>query len=116
MQIPEDNRDERRKGARGVVPPDPGGEPAAAGYRVRIVYTEPEFQRRTPGAPAAYSFTYFGIAARSPEEAIQEALRDFQETAWRSRVGWRRCVESVTILDGPGVVPRRALKDPSAES
>jgi len=68
-------------------------------YQVHIVYTEPEFQRRTPGAPSEYSFTYFGIVARSREEAVELAVRDFWDTARCSRVGWRRCIERVTILE-----------------
>jgi hypothetical protein len=85
MDSTEDPRDARRS--------------PAPGYKVRIVYTEPEFQRRTPGAPAVYSFTYFGIVARSPEEAVEAAVQDFRDTAWRSRVGWRRCIERVTVLE-----------------
>ena len=73
--------------------------PSAPGYKVRIVYTEPEFQRRTPGAPAEYSFTWFGIVARSREEAVAQAVRDFWDTASHSRVGWRRCIERVTVLE-----------------
>jgi hypothetical protein len=68
-------------------------------YQVRIVYTEPEFQRRTPDAPSEYSFTYFDIAADSRVEAIRRAVDDFWETARCSRVGWRRCIERVTVLE-----------------
>lgn len=68
-------------------------------YQVRIVYTEPEFQRRTPGAPAEYSFTYFGITASSAEEAVDLAVRNFWDTAWRSRVGWRRCIEKTVVVE-----------------
>ena len=71
--------------------------PLACGYDVRVVYTEPEFQRRTPCAPAEYSFTYLGIAARSPEEAVDAALQDFWETARLSQVSWRRRVERVNV-------------------
>ena len=76
-----------------------GAVPAAHLYQVRIVYTEPEFQRRTPDAPSEYSFTYFDIAADSPDEAIQRAVDDFWETARCSRVGWRRCIERVAVLE-----------------
>jgi hypothetical protein len=73
--------------------------PSTHRYQVRIVYTEPEFQRRTPDAPSEYSFTYFDIAADSREEAIQRAVVDFWETARCSRVSWRRCIERVTVLE-----------------
>lgn len=111
MQTPEEGKDARRSrspeaAASGVV-----ARQGAVTYQVRIVYTEPEFQRRTPGAPEEYSFTYFGIAARSPQEAVQMALQDFRETAWRSRVSWRRCVERVTVLSGSGVPLERAGDD-----
>ena len=71
--------------------------PLAGGYDVRVVYTEPGFQRRTPCAPSEYSFTFFGVAARSPEEAVDAALQDFWETARLSRMSWRRCVERVNV-------------------
>ena len=75
-----------------------GAVPATRPYQVRIVYTEPEFQRRTPDAPSEYSFT-FDIAADSSDEAIQRAVDDFWETARCSRVGWRRCIERVIVLE-----------------
>jgi len=93
-----------------------GFVPFARGYDVRVVYTEPEFQRRTPTAPAEYSFTYLAIAARSPEEAIRMALRDFRETARLSRVGWRRCIERVIVLDRSRVELERAGDDHPSDS
>jgi hypothetical protein len=68
-------------------------------HSVRVVYTEPEFQRRTPGAPAEYRFDYQDIPATSAEEAIATALREFWYMASMSRVGWRRCIQSVSVLD-----------------
>lgn len=67
-------------------------------YSVRVVYTEPEFQRRTPDAPDEYRFDYPDIPAPSPGAAIDAAVRDFWHTASLSRVGWRRCIRSVSIL------------------
>ncbi len=111
MRIPEDDQDARRSRAAGAAASGVAAQPSASTYQVRIVYTEPEFQRRTPGAPKEYSFTYFEIAARSPREAVQMALQDFRETAWRSRVCWRRCVERVMVLSGSGVPLERAGDD-----
>ena len=68
-------------------------------FNVQVDYTEPEFQRRSAKAPAEYSYTYRGIEAFSVDEAIRIALKDFQETARCSRVGWRRCVERVTVSE-----------------
>ena len=76
-----------------------GAVPATRLYQVRIVYTEPEFQRRTPDAPPEYSYTYFDISADSADEAIRRAVDDFWETARCSRVGWRRCIERVVVLE-----------------
>ena len=99
MDSTEDPRDARRSPAPGAESSLRGHRFAAPGYKVRIVYTEPEFQRRTPGAPAEYSFTYSGIVARSPEEAVEMAVRDFRDTASHSRVGWQRCIERITVLE-----------------
>jgi hypothetical protein len=111
MRIPEDGEDIRRSRAGGPAASGVDADQGASTYQVRIVYTEPEFQRRTPGAPEKYSFTYFGIAARSPQEAVQMALQDFRETAWRSRVSWRRCVERVMVLSGSGIPLERPGDD-----
>ena len=68
-------------------------------YSVRVVYTEPEFQRRTPDAPDEYLFDYPDIPAPSPAAAIAAAVRNFWQTARLSRVSWRRCIRRVSILD-----------------
>jgi hypothetical protein len=105
-----------RSRARRIDSTGAGFVPRTSGYSVRVVYTEPEFQRRTPAAPDEFSFTYSAIAARSPEEAMRRALQDFRETAWLSRVGWRRCVERVTVLDGSTVALELAGDDLSRDS
>ena len=68
-------------------------------YSVRVVYTEPEFQRRTPDAPDEYVFDYPNIPAGAPAAAIDMAVRYFWHTASLSRVGWRRCIRRVSIVD-----------------
>jgi len=68
-----------------------------AGLRVRITYTEPEFQRRNPGTPPCYvsEFRYPGVAR--PEEARALALREWDFYAACSQVGWRRVIRSIQI-------------------
>lgn len=72
-------------------------EAPGTGLRVRITYTEPEFQRRNPGTPAAYvsDFTYPGVLR--PEEARALALQEWDFYAASSKVGWRRVIHSVLI-------------------
>lgn len=70
------------------------------GYRVQIVYTEPEFHRRNPHTPSEYSFTYDAVPAVTPEEAILLVTERFRRLAGLSRVGWGREIKSITIL-GP---------------
>jgi len=72
-----------------------------ARYTVRVTYTEPEFQRRTPDAPAEYRFDYPDIPASSPAAAIQSAVWNFRHMARLSRVGWRRCIQRVSIVGRP---------------
>jgi hypothetical protein len=89
---------------------------AIARYSVRVVYTEPEFQRRTPDAPTEYHFDYPDIPAGSPAAAIDSAVRNFWHTASLSRVGWRRCIQSVSILDRVRPRGRRAPRQPRSHS
>ncbi len=72
-----------------------------ARFGVRIIYIEPEFHRRNPAAPPEFCFTWVGIPAGSPEEAIDMVRRRWDEMAFHSRVGWRREIKSMTILRGP---------------
>ena len=85
-------------------------------HSVRVVYTEPEFQRRTPGAPEEYRFDYQDIPATSPEEAIATAIREFWHTASLSRVRWRRCIQSVSVLDGTRPQTGRPTSEPQNRS
>ena len=66
-------------------------------FDVLVVYTEPEFQRRTANAPAEYSYVYADVEALSPDDAVRIALEDFRRTARLSRVSWRRNVERITV-------------------
>ena len=116
MQTSDRGRSRVRSRARRIDSTADGFVPPSGAYDVRVVYTEPEFQRRTPAAPAEYFFTYLAMAARSPEEAMRMALEDFWETAWLSRVCWRRCVQRVTVLDGSRVALERAGDDFSRDS
>src|SRR3989442_14216882 len=109
MQASNAGEDADRSRVRRSRSPDAAAMPLAGDYDVRVVYTEPEFQRRTPCAPAEYSFTYLGIAARSPEEAVDAALQDFRETARLSRVSWRRRVERVNVQPS-----RRSVWNPAS--
>lgn len=85
-------------------------------HSVRVVYTEPEFQRRTPGAPAEYRFDYQDIPAASAEEAIAAAIHEFWRVASLSRVGWRRCIQSVSLLDKMSPPTSRPTAEPGDHS
>jgi len=73
-------------------------ETGKARYSVRVVYTEPEFQRRTAGAPAEYCFTFEDFPAGSPADAVRLAIREFWTTASCSRVSWRRFISRISVL------------------
>jgi len=80
--------------------PRPSGQPEQ-GYQLRIVYTEPEFQSRNPDTPPTYSIVYNCPGASSPQEAIRMGLHEWDRCARYSRVGWRRVIQSVTIVPRP---------------
>ena len=71
--------------------------PASRGYRVRIEYTEPEFHRRNPHCPEAYTALFDCTDAGSRREAIDMALMEFDHYARVSRVRWRRIVRAITV-------------------
>lgn len=71
--------------------------PPGHGYRVRIEYTEPEFHRRNPHCPEAYTALFDCADAGSRREAIDMALMDFDQYARMSRVRWRRIVRAITV-------------------
>jgi len=73
------------------------GEARRAGYRVQIIYTEPEFQMRNPQCPPEFSCSRHNPEAESPQEAVREAVDYFDLCAEHSAVGWRRIIKSVTV-------------------
>jgi hypothetical protein len=75
-------------------------EPGAArrrGYRVRIVYTEPEFRRRNPDCPGEFSSLFEVPGATSYDDAVRRALEEWDFCARHSGVGWVRHIRSVTV-------------------
>ena len=72
-----------------------GGRPA--GYRVRIVCTEPEFQRRNPHCPAEFSGIFEVSDATSHDDAVRRALAEWNFCIRHSGVGWPRVIKSVTV-------------------
>lgn len=85
-------------------------------HTVRVVYTEPEFQRRTPNAPKEYHFDYRDIPAVSPDLAIEWAIRQFWGLARLSRVSWRRCIQRVVIIEGTHAGAYREVPGPRDDS
>jgi len=90
---------DRRQSDRAVAAPEPSGisSPGLPGYRVRIVYTEPEFQERNPQCPREFSLSQDYPGAGSPQEALRKAVDFFDFCAENSSVGWRRVLHSVTV-------------------
>jgi hypothetical protein len=68
-----------------------------AGYRVRVVYSEPGFQLRNPHCPAEYTSLIELPHASSRAAAVREALARWDHDAHHSGVGWRRVIKSVTV-------------------
>lgn len=68
-----------------------------SGFVVRIEYTEPEFQRRTPGAPAFYTAVFDHPEAATRDEAIRSALAGWSFCTAHSGVGWRRVIRSIRV-------------------
>jgi hypothetical protein len=67
------------------------------GYRVRIVYSEPEFHRRNPHCPETYSSVFDLPEAETPEVAVRAAEAHFSYCAYYSGVSWRRVIKSITV-------------------
>ncbi len=67
------------------------------GFRVRIDYTEPEFHRRNPRCPEAYTAWFDCAGARDAHEAVDMALGEFDFYARCSRVAWHRVVRAITV-------------------
>ena len=82
----------------------PRGRGAAhgRGYRVRIIYTEPEFQRRRPHAPREFSYLFEFPAAISPDDAARQALSEWDFCRRHTGVGWARVIKSVRVEARPG--------------
>ena len=68
-----------------------------AGYRVRIVYSEPGFRNKNPHCPAEYTSLFDLPHAPSREAAVSEALAQWDYCARHSGVGWVRIIKSVTV-------------------
>jgi hypothetical protein len=63
-------------------------------YRVTIYYREPTYELAAGRRAEPYSWT-FEVEAFSADSARREALREFDELARISSVGWVRRVERV---------------------
>lgn len=63
--------------------------PNAPRWLVTIPYREPEFTKRTPGAPDEFIITY-QVMADTAEDARDEALAMFDVSARESSVRWPR--------------------------
>jgi hypothetical protein len=72
-----------------------GGRPT--GYRVRIVYTEPEFQRRNPHCPPEFSGVFQVSNALSHDDAVRQALAEWNFCIRHSGVAWPRVIKSVIV-------------------
>lgn len=72
-----------------------GGRPN--GYRVRIVYTEPGFQRRNPHCPPEFTGVFDITGAVSYDDAVRRALAEWDEYIRNSGVGWTRVIKSVIV-------------------
>ena len=67
------------------------------GFRVRIIYREPEFQRRNPGGPPQFSSLFDLPAATSGAEAVRLALEEWEHCARHSGVSWERVIQAVVV-------------------
>ncbi len=70
----------------------------SSGFRVQIIYTEPEFQLRNPQGPPHFEFSERYADARSPQEAVAKAMERYEFWYANSSVGWRRVLKSVTVV------------------
>jgi hypothetical protein len=67
------------------------------GFRVLIVYTEPEFRLRNPDSPAEFKFSIRYGDASTPQEAVARAMEEYQSCYENSWVSWRRVLKSVLV-------------------
>jgi hypothetical protein len=91
-------REERRATPESGKPDTPDSpRRSGPGYSVRILYTEPEFQRRNPGTPPFYSFKLRYVGVTSPQEALDRALEYYESCYRNSGVNWLRVIQSVIL-------------------
>ena len=69
-----------------------------SGFRVQIIYTEPEFQLRNPKCPPEFKYSITCGEAQSPQEAVAKAMENYEFCYRNSSVGWRRVLKSVTVV------------------
>lgn len=67
------------------------------GFRVRIIYREPEFQHRNPHCPQEYSSLFEVPDARTGTEAVRRALAEWEFCASHSGVSWDRVIQAVVV-------------------
>jgi len=67
------------------------------GFRVRIIYGEPEFQRRNPQCPQEFSSLFEIPDALSRAEAVRQALTEWDFCVRHSGVSWERVIHSVVV-------------------
>jgi hypothetical protein len=67
------------------------------GFRVRIIYREPEFQRRNPDCPQEFSSLFEVPDARSGAEAVRLALTEWDFCVAHSGVSWERVIQAVVV-------------------
>lgn len=67
------------------------------GFRVRIVYREPEFQRRNPHCPLEFTSLFDCPGAASGVEAVRMALAEWDFCARHPGVSWMRVIRSVIV-------------------
>ena len=70
------------------------------GFRVQIIYTEPEFQLRNPHCPPEFKFTTSYRDAGTPQDAVARAMEEYEFCYANSSVGWRRVIKSVLVTPG----------------
>lgn len=67
------------------------------GFRVQIVYTEPEFRLRNPDSPPSFKFAANYSGAETPQDAVARAMEEYEFCYRNSAVGWRRVLQSVIV-------------------
>ena len=68
-----------------------------SGFRVRIIYREPEFQRRNPQCPQQFSSLFEIHDALTSAEAVRRALTEWDFCVRHSGVSWERVIQSVVV-------------------